>query len=251
MFISVIGPARADCGLLWRDYFWKRASVSDVQKQLDSGAPIDGICGEWSESPLHVAARVGSVDSVEFMIASWANVNARNNNNNFTPLFSAIGSTSPERAGVVAALIAGAANVNVHSYHVEYTPLIYAITHKRGDIAQLLLDAGARVNATDYVGRTAFQNMIPSYWHEETAGILLRASADLHHQDEDGNTALHTAARFCSSEIARDLLKLGASKDIRNQQGHRAFNVIGEFIHGGTNEDCGDHDRVVMGELLQ
>jgi ankyrin repeat protein len=65
----------------------------------------------------------------------------------------------------------------------------------------------------------------------EMAKVLIEAGGDLNFQNNDGSTALHTAAFFCRPEIVRVLLDKGADKTIKNKFGATAYqSVAGPFI---------------------
>lgn len=58
------------------------------------------------------------------------------------------------------------------------------------------------------------------------ARILIEAGADLNFQNNDGSTALHTAAFFCRPEIVKMLLDKEADKTIRNKFGATAYESL-------------------------
>ena len=57
-----------------------------------------------------------------------------------------------------------------------------------GSLTELLVDAGAEVNAQDNDGRTALMLSCASFW--QTMESLMDADADVNAQDNDGRTAL-------------------------------------------------------------
>ena len=62
------------------------------------------------------------------------------------------------------------------------------------------------------------------------AKILIDAGADINFQNNDGSTALHTAAFFCRPEIVELLLTKNADKSIKNKYGATHYdNVAGPF----------------------
>ena len=55
---------------------------------------------------------------------------------------------------------------------------------------------------------------------------MIAAGADVNQQNNDGSTALLTAALFCHSEIVDALLAAGADKRIRSNTGSSALEVV-------------------------
>ena len=58
------------------------------------------------------------------------------------------------------------------------------------------------------------------------ARLLIDAGADLDQQNNDGSTALITAAFFDRAEIVEALLAAGADKSIRNNAGSTALDAV-------------------------
>lgn len=56
--------------------------------------------------------------------------------------------------------------------------------------------------------------------------MLIDGGADLNLQNNEGSTALHTAAFFCHPEIVKMLLQKGADKTIRNNYGKTAYESV-------------------------
>jgi hypothetical protein len=66
--------------------------------------------------------------------------------------------------------------------------------------------------------------------HIETAQLLIDAGADLEARSASGATALHTAAFLCREEILRALIARGADRDAKDQSGSTAHDsVAGPF----------------------
>src|SRR5690242_5984525 len=101
--------------------------------------------------------------------------------------------------------------------------MIAVSTPKFTKIAQLLLQAGANVNATDRSQRTALMNINDSV---DMLRVLLQAGADPNVRDRNGSTMLHSA-NYSSVEFIKTLLEFKAQVKVRNNQGetplHRAI----------------------------
>ena len=76
------------------------------------------------------------------------------------------------------------------------------------------------------------------------AKFLIDAGADINFQNNDGSTALHTAAFFCRPEIVKMLLDKGADKTIKNKYGATPYeSVAGPFADVKNSYD-------MMGKML-
>ncbi|CAM9371150.1 unnamed protein product [Ectocarpus sp. 4 AP-2014] len=91
-------------------------------------------------------------------------------------------------------------------------PLHRAAAYNHQDIASLLLEKGADIEARDGTGQT------PLFWackggHGEMITLLLSKGAHINAQDTKERTPLHEAARHGKKETCALLLKRGAKRD--------------------------------------
>ena len=98
--------ARAECGNLCHDEWWRTATINDVKNELDAGIGVmsrnaDGF------TPLHSASLYGTSDMIQTLLAAGADVAARNECD-ATPLHSA---ASRGTAETIQALLDGGADV--------------------------------------------------------------------------------------------------------------------------------------------
>jgi ankyrin repeat protein len=100
------------------------------------------------------------------------------------------------------------------------TPLSLAAAEDRPEVVRLLLERGAGPNevASPAAGRT------PLMYAAMTDAVhslaeLQRAEAHVHAADADRRTALHWAAHYGKLDAARALLRTGAKKDVRDEDG--------------------------------
>lgn len=106
----------------------------------------------------------------------------------------------------VADLIAVGANINGIIERSGATALHLV---ENPDIAQLLIDSGADIQARDHKGNSPLHSSA----YPEVTRVLLRAGAHPDAKNHEGNSPLHVAR---SREIAEILLKYGASIFSRN-----------------------------------
>lgn len=125
---------------------------------------------------------------------------------------------------IVKILIEAEAGVDIKSTKYGKTALIMA---SNPDIAQLLIDAGADINATDHDVQTALMMAA----NPDIAQFLINAGADINATDKDGNTALIlnagknklTTSDSNISEIFKLLIDNGADLNLKNAKGRDAM----------------------------
>ena len=106
-------------------------------------------------TPLHLAAVRGHKDVMKFLVASKADVNAKNISGK-TPLYSVALSGHKD---MVELLLANKADVNVKDMDGN-TPLNYVALSGRKDIVELLLANKADVNTKDNKGQTPLHKAV-------------------------------------------------------------------------------------------
>jgi ankyrin repeat protein len=121
--------------------------------------------------------------------------------------------------------------VNVHDNR-RSTPLHFAASEGHLEVARMLLERKANVNALDDDGSTPLHQASQYLWSEDPdiaqlVRLLLDDGADIHALDNSGNTPLHFAASEGHLEVARMLLELKADVNALNKEGstplHQAF----------------------------
>ena len=118
-------------------------NVEDVTKYLDNGGDVDAK-NKKGWTPLHVAAFAGREEVGKLLIANGASVNASIRGSERTPLHLVIGDYY--KRDFVKILIDGGADVNVRDER-GWTPLHIAALEGRKENVELLISAGAHINA--------------------------------------------------------------------------------------------------------
>jgi len=143
----------------------------------------------YNVSPLHWAARGGSVEVASLLISHGESVSATDSRGE-TPLFWAVGNGKVKAAEL---LIKNGADVNATN-NFGGTPLLTSARETESpEQMKLLIAAGANVNARDSEGENGLHKLA---WfgypktNVETARILLEAGADLRVKNSDGKTPL-------------------------------------------------------------
>jgi hypothetical protein len=127
---------------------------------------------------------------------------------------------------IVNELINAGADVN-KSCNVEKTALMKASDNKENiDIVKVLLEAGANVNKKDAAGKTAINDYAIMAGASDIVKLLIEAGADVNIKDKLGFTALRQAVMFKNAEIIKILLKAGADKNSKDVQGNTPMSFL-------------------------
>ena len=158
-------------------------------KSLASGGPA-----ARRASPLHVAAWHGRIDAARLLLDHGADVNAGAIERKET----ADAAGSPGRS-----------------------PLFDAIGRKHFDVAELLLQRGARVDVVSAAGGTALH--VAAATGERPVKMLLRRRADPNAADPLGLTPLHLAAGYSDVATVRALVEAGADVAAKDSMARTAL----------------------------
>src|ERR1035438_2626878 len=115
-------------------------------------------------------------------------------------------------------LVAHKADPNIGRLEYEWTPLHEAAQRGSKGIAEVLLKAGADVNAKETHGCTPL-NIAASGKQREVAELLLANHADPNAKSDIGQTPLHIAVNNGPRELAELLLANKADPNERDNQG--------------------------------
>ena len=120
------------------------------------------------------------------------------------------------------------------------TPLHFACFRGKPEIARLLLDHGAQVNAKNYQGEIPLHLMSRGEYDSPDEGarvakLLLERGTDINAQDELGWTPLHSASYHGRHEISQFLLLCGAKVELENCLGETALHLVQEGRYGTHN----------------
>ena len=152
LFLGIAFQAWSECGKLCHYDWWKNATLTDLQAELNAGADVtargdfDGPRDTFT--PLHWAAQASIPENIQALVAAGADVMALADGD-VTPLHFAAQHT-PEN---IQALVAAGANVMAKTDNGT-TPLHLAADYGTPAVIQALLDAGADVMARDKAGKT-------------------------------------------------------------------------------------------------
>ncbi len=181
---------------------------------------------ELQATPLHEAAQQLNIKAVRRLLNS-ATVNSRDGMQR-TPLFHVVYDSIPEakELGMAGDTIAAS----------EYAEKKKKKGAKKIQIANLLIMAGANVDAQDNRGRTPLMVAMNSYgrlepYRIEILEILIKNTSQPNLQDIDGNTAIMSAITNADAKAIASLRMKGADPGIRRCDGKSAI----ELAHSSNN----------------
>ncbi|MFC1616064.1 ankyrin repeat domain-containing protein [Patescibacteria group bacterium] len=154
---------------------------------------------------LHSACSGANLDIVKALVQAGADMNAQDYYGLF-PIGVSMNYDRPENALY---LIEQGADVNLISSEIGKTPLHEAAYFGQLEVAQALIDAGAKVNATNFYNETPLYAGV-SGANLDLIQLLIDNGADLEIPDQQGFTPLHLAASLGELEVLDLLIDNGA-----------------------------------------
>lgn len=167
-----------------------------------------------SETPLHLAAYRGDIDTLKSVLDGGADINTRNAAVR-TALHIAV-STSGWGEPIAVELIERKANLDLQDSDGQ-TALHIVSKCGNFDLAELLLFKGANADIQDNQGKTAL-HLASEGNVEEIVGLLIQFRAQVDCKDRLGETPLHLAIRKRKVDISilKALLESGADADMKD-----------------------------------
>ena len=184
------------CPAMWED-------PAVCQVLIDAGADIE-TNDDLGRSPLLVACFSGKFHAtVKMLVEASADVRVTDNEGETCLTLAAWnGHTETVR------YLVGLKNVDVNHKAADCRSALHcAVDGKYPDVAKVLIDAGADIEAKNNLGRS------PLHWASENGElalvkILVRAGAEVRVADNEGDTCLTLAAYFGETETVRYLVSL-------------------------------------------
>lgn len=177
----------------------------------------------YVETPLHIAAEMGYIESLKALLNKGADVTSQMGSKRNTALHLA---AEDDYSECVEALIEAGANINARNSD-DQTPLHVACLSQSVETVDLLIKHGADVTAVYRDGRTALHASIvkeTSSW--DCTRSLLESKVDVNKPDHFGYTPLHIAALNEFSSCAFMLIEYGADITARTNGGVSALSFI-------------------------
>jgi ankyrin repeat protein len=179
--------------------------LTHIEQYLASGADVN-LRDENNDTPLIVSSRNGHAEIVQLLISKGADVKATNNARS-----TALSAASEGGHAKVVKLLLAAGGADVNAKNAQgWTALALACAGGHADVVELLLRGKADVKARTNTGDTAL-TLACSEGHAAIAKRLLARWADINSRDLGGGTPVIRASRSGHGDIAKFLLSKGAS----------------------------------------
>ena len=179
---------------------------------------------------LYLAARKGHKDIAEFLIANWADVNAKEAANDKTPLHIAAQYGYKDIAEL---LIAKGAVVDAKDLFGS-TPLYDAIEgHYTSCVEKLLENKYADINTEDEKRRAELEEELIGKLKMDMLELLINSGADVNLRVDDDITPLYVAMDFSPTCVFKLLLDEGANHNLKDEYGR---SMLAEAVSEGWTD---------------
>ena len=179
--------------------------VARIKQLVKDGARVNAT-DAWGNTALLVSARQGEIDTARLLLRSGAYVEGRGGA--MTPLGAA---ALRGHAQMVQLLLRAGADINAPGLN-EQTPLMNAVKLNRLSTARVLLKAGASTLVTDRAGDNLLVVAITENY-PEMLSLLLEMGAYPDLADANGLSPLYWAQLLKRPDMAQRLLAAGASPE--------------------------------------
>lgn len=187
--------------------------VGIVKLFLDGGMAIDAVDVQ-GRSALHIAAGAEDGKILALLLDRGANVNLGDRNGT-TPLCVAADDGHVDN---VKMLLRANADIGAHCNVDKNTPLHIAASRDHGSVVEVLLDAGAVLEARNRLSNTPLHAAVLGD-NKSVLQLLIKAGADVAAKNNSGETPLHLAVTRRMASMVKVLLAAGAPLEARNKRG--------------------------------
>ncbi|XP_069559987.1 B-cell lymphoma 3 protein homolog [Brachyistius frenatus] len=200
------------------------------------------------QTPLHLAVITKQANMVETLLGAGADPAALDRNGQ-TTLHLCCEYDQRDCLSVVLSLSSSSTCLEIRNYE-GLSPLHLAVLQGHKDLARMLLDAGADINAMDVKsGQSPLMHAVESN-NSDMVHFLIETGCDVNSQSYSGNTALHSACGRGHVDTVRLLLKSGADSSLKNNHNDTPVMVaknkkIAEVLRGRGSKQIRVQDHYV------
>lgn len=186
---------------------------SMVDLLITHGADVN-YCAPNGESTLSMACAQGAVNAVQMLVAHNAKTDVRDSKG-ITPLLHAVMHNTENSMAIAQMLLEKGANVNLGMPN-GFTPLMGAAQMNDIELALLLLEHGADVQARQFNGGATALSIAVALGHAEMADLLLANKADISVGINRQTSLLAYASMLARADVMEALLKHGANANTKD-----------------------------------
>lgn len=203
--------------------------LSMVETLAAAGADVNVRRAGDGTTALHCAVEHGYHKIVSVLLRNGADTDVRDKEGDDTPLMWAL-ERSDVHVPIVEALLAAGADLNTRCG--GRVALHIAASEGHDEIVSLMLKNGAAKDVLDFTGQTPLCRAVAE-GRLAVVEILVAAGADVNARSSSDavETVLHVAARGGHNKIVSSLLKKGADKDALDNQGDTPLRLAVENDH--------------------
>ncbi|KAL3059744.1 hypothetical protein OYC64_014360 [Pagothenia borchgrevinki] len=166
------------------------------------------------QTPLHLAVITQQANMVDALVREGADPSALDRNGQ-TALHLCCEYDQHDCLSVVLSHPSSSTCLELRNYE-GLSPLHLAVLRGHTQLAKMLLDAGADINAMDNKsGQSPLMHAVESN-NADMVHFLIESGCDVNSQSYSGNTALHSACGRGQVDTVRLLLKSGADSSLKN-----------------------------------
>ncbi len=183
------------------------------------------------ETSLHYAATAGRTEAVKLLLEAGANINTKSDRGQ-TALHAILDIRNSDynryrqSKDTIELLLSKGADVNLKDKNGR-TPLHLAAESADGDIVELLLGKGAKVDEKDDESGFTALHHAARFGNTNAAEVLIARGADINAKDKQGHTPLYVAVNH-DYKVAELLMNKGADSAIRTESGRTLLELAQE-----------------------
>lgn len=220
---AIVEPDSIDAGLLDSLNFnlliaASKGKASEAKEAIKNGAQTN--CTFDGITPLMYASQEGHIEIVKLLLSSGAKLEERPY---YTGITALIGSVINNQLDIADILIQNGANINAKAKD-SVSSLLYAAGYGYVLMTDMLIFYGADINAKDTDGNNAII-IAAINGYREIVDSLIRKGADVNSLDNDGNTPLILASQNEHYDVVKLVLDNNADINAINMANHSALSV--------------------------